>query len=1725
MMTSNKQPSRLMSAGIALAVLVITIATGVTFLKFFEPKAPPEQVVPSDGYDRASMDAFMAPSAVAAVHSDIIAMGSRLPGQPGHRAVEDYIRKALADLGAEVVEYPVQMPAPRTLACSIKGADGAELPGVEIHPFLPNHFQPMNTPEGGLTGTLVKVTPELLLSRERFDDCIALVDEDNSPASYGTTWNRYAQIGFRALIVTDTNSWNTLTSSVLASTPINFVRLAASPEILGHDGETVTLDVRTCWTNVTTAAFVACIRAPASSADDAREAFAVACCTDACGTLPDRAYGSLGAAGIAEAIQAFRGLAANRATLRRDAYFFAYASQFMAQLGADRLSSILGPAYEHGETRRADLESSRKENAAMLATVKAIRDAFAANPDALVDKAAAESLVKQFDSKTKEFFGEQLAYVMNTRVMELSESTLKARIEFLRAGEDMNSPTFAAYSAAKALYDEAMNVAGYPVVKLASTRAEFVRQHDIASRFAARLETLAEFHAARDAEYATALEINTNMAKYGRVVIVSPLLTPADPEQSGAGETVGFTMGYNVENMSELQGPAFAEVATIVRQRLASEFRHGAEGAIDDTALVLEPYRGRNHNSAIYSLAGSITHGANQWNAHGYPTATIVNTDRRHAYRLIGAPAVCDWMRDFSQIEGSLRFFGREALAFAHGDGRFEPPAKPTAVGTVGGRVYVSGIGKSIVPNYPLANAIYGHKGSTEQYAYSGYYVHPFLFTDVYGRYCLPFTTAAVRPDFGNGGYSPEAAYYGEDGLISYIKDEGDSGQSIYRSINLGWDKSRSNVNIVVFRATPVAVLDMVNPQNLKAFTGFGYLTRDGLAPVGKQNIFFGQSDTVCAFLEPDRRFYLTLKAGSVDNELVQTIRAFALGLPPDGLKIDSDAKFEEEIEGEGYLAADVPFIHEMPAQIAHAMLTVNGRRLDLQKKHGMADEREIEFHAQGVELLETATNSPSFQAVANQEREAATYAILNHPVLRESIWEAVVGVLWYLGLLVPFVFFFEKLIFGFSDIRRQLAAEAIIFMVVFILLRLLHPAFAMIRSSMMILLGFVIMLISGGITILFSGKFQENIDELRNSRGQVTAAEINKMGVLGTAFALGLNNMHRRAVRTGLTCATLVLLTFAMICFTSVQDNVNNVATAIGRAPYQGLLIRGKDFKPIQESELFALETRYGADYNVSERRMQVGVFTWDQMRYNPQIEVVYEPTNAPSRRASATTILQFTANEPLRDRISVVAGEKWFPAKEDATDSIPGVLFPEEILMDLGIPVADVAEHPVSVRVGGDTVRVIGVYDSRSLDDLRDLDGRDLLPFDVVGMRTLRKEGDDVLAADDDPRLPSSGAIIAPIYKTFTGISNARTRLISVAIDLGANRRSGAAMGYKATRDIIDRYLEQSGQTAYYGIDGVAYYGKRTRERSMAGILDLLIPLVIAAMTVLNTMRGSVYERKDEIFVYNAVGIAPKYIFAMFFSEAFVYSVVGSVLGFILSQGTGMLLSAIGFTGGLKMTFTTLNTIYASLAIMAAVFLSTLFPALSAMDIAAPAEESGWKMPEPEGDRLRMVLPFTFDKRDRVAVIEFFFRYFSDHGEGSSGPFFAGAPAIDVISAVPRAPTRAENAEKKSEASKAPAAPESVPCLDVTVWLKPFDLGVSQRIRIDLPRDPETGEYLAWATMERLSGSRESWMRLNQPFVGCLRRQFLHWRAVTPPERQELFERARERISAFVTSTATRK
>ena len=90
------------------------------------------------------------------------------------------------------------------------------------------------------------------------------------------------------------------------------------------------------------------------------------------------------------------------------------------------------------------------------------------------------------------------------------------------------------------------------------------------------------------------------------------------------------------------------------------------------------------------------------------------------------------------------------------------------------------------------------------------------------------------------------------------------------------------------------------------------------------------------------------------------------------------------------------------------------------------------------------------------------------------------------------------------------------------------------------------------------------------------------------------------------------------------------------------------------------------------------------------------------------------------------------------------------------------------------------------------------------------------------------------------------------------------------------------------------------------------------------------------------------------------------------------------------------------------------------------------------------------------------------------------------------------------------------SVPFISAQIWLKPFDLGVSQQLTITLPEYTLTGQFIANIDLRHLSGTRESWLRLNRSFVTRLRRHFLHWRVVREDEREELWREAVDRLTA---------
>ena len=214
-----------------------------------------------------------------------------------------------------------------------------------------------------------------------------------------------------------------------------------------------------------------------------------------------------------------------------------------------------------------------------------------------------------------------------------------------------------------------------------------------------------------------------------------------------------------------------------------------------------------------------------------------------------------------------------------------------------------------------------------------------------------------------------------------------------------------------------------------------------------------------------------------------------------------------------------------------------------------------------------------------------------------------------------------------------------------------------------------------------------------------------------------------------------------------------------------------------------------------------------------------------------------------------------------------------------------------------------------------------------------------------------------------------------------------------------------------------------------SFSGMGNLFIPILIAALIVLNTMLGAVYERVREIGIYSAVGLAPVHIAFLFIAEACVYAVIGGILGYLIGQMTAWALVKWSLLGGLTLNYSSTSTVTSTIIVMIVVLGSTIYPAVKASRMAVPDIERKWKLPEPDGDEWHFDLPFTVLSEESLGMNIFLRDYFDAHADESASDFYTD--------------------QVNFRRSKRPTGEEEF-AIEMMVWLAPYDLGVSQRISL---------------------------------------------------------------------------
>ena len=166
-------------------------------------------------------------------------------------------------------------------------------------------------------------------------------------------------------------------------------------------------------------------------------------------------------------------------------------------------------------------------------------------------------------------------------------------------------------------------------------------------------------------------------------------------------------------------------------------------------------------------------------------------------------------------------------------------------------------------------------------------------------------------------------------------------------------------------------------------------------------------------------------------------------------------------------------------------------------------------------------------------------------------------------------------------------------------------------------------------------------------------------------------------------------------------------------------------------------------------------------------------------------------------------------------------------------------------------------------------------------------------------------------------------RLRSVAVAFDRGAPRhRGGPSRCWKTSllRVAVSLFVGLR-QDEAATIDVWAY--SSIGATAIKGLGVLIIPMLIAAFIVLNTMLGTVYERLKDIGIYAAVGLAPSHIALLFIAEACAYAVLGITLGYLGGQGMGLVLNHLDMLGGLNLNYSSLAAVFSALIVMGVVLL----------------------------------------------------------------------------------------------------------------------------------------------------------------------------------------------------------
>lgn len=919
---------------------------------------------------------------------------------------------------------------------------------------------------------------------------------------------------------------------------------------------------------------------------------------------------------------------------------------------------------------------------------------------------------------------------------------------------------------------------------------------------------------------------------------------------------------------------------------------------------------------------------------------------------------------------------------------------------------------------------------------------------------------------------------YGIDpgtGRIAWTTDKVKTGKNNYR-IKVKSDLAATN--LIMFHCLQTDVLGIFNPQNM------GHLTKVEILDAGTEapplRYWFSRIDgrdtmAVSVFLEKGTRFKLVLAESLLTKDF------FLLNSSP------------EKTTGQGFLVGNPAAVTLTPYQVAADLSTLLSERLQNLARHGIANHYLEGLYASARNSLDRARDhyaSKRYDGFWTDSVSAwATLDVVYNQV-EKTQQDVLAGVMFFIALFVPFAYCMERYLFGFRSIYKQIAAFSIILVATILIIRTLHPAFQLTYNPMVVILAFFIVGLSLLVSWIIFMRFEKEMADLHSRTSHLKTPEVSKWQAFGAGFAIGVSNLGRRKLRTGLTCITLIILTFTVMSFTNVKSLHTTTHTRMAEgAPYRGVLIQPPYRLPLTALTLEDISSRYDhADTTIFPKAWVDPPGSADR---------TLGVASTASRRASLEGILGLGDAPPDSIRNLLKYG-RWFqPGEDDA------ILLPTAVAQRLGLDPAKDLNAPVSLQ--GAPLKVIGYFDGSTLSSLKDLDNNPLTPayMEVSQSEEMSEveaeaiqSGEEILQGSGRFRNADADSTVIVPYATCIAFGG---KLRTVAI------LPSPALNSLTIADVLSSWLAYP---LFVGEDNATWYHSSNASLRYQGVSNLIVPILIVVFITLNTMIGHVHERKREIATYTSVGLAPTHVGFLFIVEALSLAVISTVIGYIVAQLSAKYLGNSAAFSQLTFNYSSLASIACMFLVFSVVFLAALYPARLAAEVAMPDVNRSWELPKAEGDAINMSLPFLLKSDEETGIMEFLHSFYASHQDTADESFIVDDADMDIRE--PLAPPGFEP----------PAA-----CLVIStkVWLAPFDFGIKQHMQLHCCPSPENPGYLEiMLHMTRLSGERSAWFRANKKFIQTLRKQMLLWRLMDREAKAAYTERSSMSASSPSTLTA---